>query len=65
VIQGNAHAAYLEHRAQDRTLGDIKPAALSAACDWSAVFRGGYAGDAEVSSGDGSGRDVAGAGRTR
>jgi hypothetical protein len=63
VIQGNAHAAYLEHRAQGRTLGDIKPAALSAASDWSAVFRGGYAG--EVDAGAGSGPEVAGAGRTR
>jgi hypothetical protein len=65
VIQGNAHAAYLEHRAQDRTLGDIKPAALSASGDWSAVFRGGYAGEVGGGSRAGSGPDVAGAGRTR
>jgi hypothetical protein len=64
VIHGNAHAAYLEHRAQDRTLGDIKPAALSPADDWSAVFRGHYAGDAGAH-GAGVGADVAGAGRTR
>jgi hypothetical protein len=67
VIQGNAHAAYLEHRAQGRTLGDIKPAALSTAGDWSAVFRGRYAGDAGPGAGadSGSGADVAGAGGTR
>jgi GH3 auxin-responsive promoter len=65
VIHGNAHAAYLEHRAQGRTLGDIKPAALSAASDWSAVFRGAYASEAGAESSTGSGPDVAGAGRTR
>jgi hypothetical protein len=61
VIEDNAHAAYLEHRARSRTLGDIKPAALSAAGDWSAVFRGRYAGDGDA----GPGAEVAGRGRTR
>jgi hypothetical protein len=70
IIEGNAHEAYLERRrALGSTLGDIKPAALSAASDWPAVFRGRLAGAGGDADGDmhgaGPAAGVAGAGGTR
>jgi len=66
IIEGNAHEAYLERRrALGSTLGDIKPAALSTASDWPAVFRGRLAGADGDAPGAGPAPDVAGARGTR
>lgn len=65
VIEGDAHEAYLERRrALGGTLGEIKPAALSAASDWAAVFRGRLVADGDAPGG-GPAADVAGARGTR
>lgn len=66
VIEGNAHEAYLERRrALGSTLGDIKPAALSTASDWPAVFRGRLVDADGDAHGAGPAADVAGARGTR
>jgi hypothetical protein len=63
VVEGNAHEAYLEHcRALGMGMGDIKPAALSTASDWAAVFRGRLVRDGDA---PGPAPDVAGARGTR